>query len=208
MKQFTYALLLTSFVVYGQETGELYFSFFSLINLILKFILNSVANSGDSRQDYLDRPLQQFRSEKRLIDEKGFMDIIGLYSSIMGIYDSITNPSTGELAAQIKEGFQRVEQQLASIQQSINEVISIILDQSIRTQYASTERVITESLRCYNSYLNMTSPEGQEYWRQEFLKVGGLLRESVSFLLDGMLGRNIFAGDLLLTVVNNEKVTR
>ena len=208
MKQFTYALLLTSFVVYGQETGELYFSFFSLINLILKFILNSVANSGDSRQDYLDRPLQQFRSEKRLIDEKGFMDIIGLYSSIMGIYDSITNPSTGELAAQIKEGFQRVEQQLASIQQSINEVISIILDQSIRTQYASTERVITESLRCYNAYLNMTSPEGQEYWRQEFLKVGGLLRESVSFLLDGMLGRNIFAGDLLLTVVNNEKVTR
>ena len=150
----------------------------------------------------LEHPRQKVRNEK------GFMDIIGLYSSIMGIYDSITNPSTGELAAQIKEGFQRVEQQLASIQQSINEVISIILDQSIRTQYASTERVITESLRCYNAYLNMTSPEGQEYWRQEFLKVGGLLRESVSFLLDGMLGRNIFAGDLLLTVVNNEKVTR
>jgi hypothetical protein len=149
----------------------------------------------------LEHPRQNVRNEK------GFMDIIGMYSSIMGIYDSITNPSTAELAAQIKEGFQRVEQQLASIQQSINEVISIILDQSIRTQYASTERVITESLRCYNAYLNMTSPEGQEYWRQEFLKVGGLLRESVSFLLDGMLGRNIFAGDLLLTVVNNEKVT-
>ena len=208
MKQFTYALLLTSFVVYGQETGELYFSFFSLINLILKFILNSVANSGDSRQDYLDRPLQQFRSEKRLIDEKGFMDIIGLYSSIMGIYDSITNPSSAELAAQIKEGFQRVEQQLTSIQQSINEVINIILDQSIRTQYASTERVIRESLRCLNAYLNINSADGKEYWRQEFLKVAGTVRESVSFLLDGMLGRSIFAGDLLLTVVNNEKVLR
>ena len=136
------------------------------------------------------------------------MDIIGLYSSIMGIYDSITNPSSAELAAQIKEGFQRVEQQLTSIQQSINEVINIILDQSIRTQYASTERVIRESLRCLNAYLNINSADGKEYWRQEFLKVAGTVRESVSFLLDGMLGRNIFAGDLLLTVVNNEKVTR
>ena len=136
----------------------------------------------------------------------GFMEIIGFVKGIMGIYDSIVNPSTKELADLIKQGFSDVERELYDIQQSINDLISIIADQSMRTQYASTERVITESLRCYNAYLNMTQQEGKDYWRGEFLKTGSLLRESVSFLLDGMLGRNVFAGDIVATVTDAEKV--
>ena len=126
----------------------------------------------------------------------------------MKVYDSIANPqpSDAELAALIKQGFSDVERELFDIQQSIDDLISIIADQSVRTQYASTERVITESLRCYNAYLNMTQQEGKDYWKSEFLKTGSLLRESVSFLLDGMLGRNVFAGDIVATTTAAEKV--
>lgn len=139
-------------------------------------------------------------------DERVFMEIVGIVRGVMGVYDSITNPSTGDLQDQINDGFHRVEQQLSAIQQSIDQVINVVIDQGIRGQYVTTERVITESLRCYNAYSSMTDEQDAAYWRGEFLRWGAYLRESVSFLLDGMLGRGIIAGDVFLSIVASEQV--
>ena len=133
------------------------------------------------------------------------MEIIGVVSGMMSIYDFLTK-TPGITDDQIKQGFNDVQQQLNTIQNMIDQTIGLIVDTSIRNQYVTTERVITESLRCYNAYTSMTAPEDLAYWQGEFLKWGSFLRESVSFLLDGMLGRGIIAGDILEAIVITNKV--
>lgn len=48
----------------------------------------------------------------------------------------------------------------------------------------------------------MTDPAAQLYWRKEFFKWGSFVRESVSFLMDGMLGRGLvtIASDILQSI--------
>lgn len=100
--------------------------------------------------------------------EKVFMEIIGVVSGMMGIYDFLTK-TPGISDDQIKQGFNDVQQQLNTIQNMIDQTISLIVDTSIRNQYVTTERVITESLRCYNAYTSMTAPDDVAYWQSEFL---------------------------------------
>jgi hypothetical protein len=141
--------------------------------------------------------------------DKDAFDILGIYGTILGIYDFIASqfePSNTEILAEIKEGFQKVDTQLNSIKQSINEVINIVLDQSIRTQYGEAERQITDCVFHLNSYLSVTSPNGQ-YLREQFVNSGDKVGDYVRFLLKGMLGEYILSSDLLDAVVRIEKVT-
>ena len=101
---------------------------------------------------------------------------------------------------------EQANEQFSTIQTKIGEFISLLTDESIRDQYASTERVIVESLHCFNAYTNMTEPEDVAYWKAEFLKWGSSLRESVSFLFDGICGRSIIASDILQAIVVTYKV--
>ena len=134
-----------------------------------------------------------------------FLEIFGIVKVVMEAYDLLTFTS-GATSSEVKEGFEHVNEQFSSIQSKIGEFISLITDESIRDQYASTERVIVESLHCYNAYTNMTEPEDVAYWKAEFLKWGSSLRESVSFLFDGICGRSIIASDILQAIVVTCKV--
>ena len=75
----------------------------------------------------------------------------------MGVYDRLTR-SSGITDDDIKQGFYYVQNELNSIQSMIDEAIKLLTDAAIRNQYVTAERVITESLRCYNAYTNMTNP--------------------------------------------------
>ena len=126
----------------------------------------------------------------------------GLIGSMVGIYDFFFNPNNGDLEEQLDH----VQEQLDVIEAVIEEIVVTVEEESIRTQYVSSQRVILESLRCYNAYANMTHPEAASYWYKEFLKWGSFVRESVNFLMDGMLGTGFIASDILESMVIISKV--
>lgn len=148
--------------------------------------------------------------ERRLlfgpIGPGAFLEICGIILKLaMEAYDLLTW-TEGARSSEVRDGFIQVKEQMEAIESKNDQIISLIIDTAIRDEYITTERVIMESLRCYNAYLNMTEPEDVAYWKGEFIKWGGLLRESVSFLFDGMVGRGIIAGDILQAIVTTYKV--
>ncbi len=85
-----------------------------------------------------------------------------------------------------------------------------IADGSMRTQYFSSQRVIMESLRIASNYVNVSNEvnatsDDLDYWASEMGKWGSLVRESIMFLMDGFLGTNVIAGDLLKYLVVAEQ---
>ncbi len=126
-----------------------------------------------------------------------FNNAVGDTATGFGIYDWATTPSNQDLADELLH----VQVQLEDIKRSITELINQVEEESIRTQYVNSERVIVESLSCENIYGNMTEAQDVDYWRREFLKWGSMLRESVSFLLDGILGKGMIGSDILETIV-------
>lgn len=133
----------------------------------------------------------------------------GMTGTGIGIYDYCTTPSN----KQLKDELLDVQKQLNEIQGSVSELINAVKEESIRTQYNTAGRAIVESLRCHNNYLNMTyeqaggvlyprDEQGAAYWRKEFLKWGGSVRESVSFLLDGILGHGLIGSDILQAIAD------
>ena len=127
----------------------------------------------------------------------------------LGAYDSFANPSTEELLGQIND----IQKQLEGITQDLKNVIHQVEDAGMKAQYVSSQRVIVESLRIVNYYLNMTevqnvntTQEDIDYWQNEFAKWGSLVRESVSYLMEGMLGRGFISGDIIKQLVHIEKV--
>ena len=132
----------------------------------------------------------------------GLNSLAGLVGGVIGIYDYFAFPSNQDLMEQLKH----VEEQLDVIEVLIEEIVVTVEEESIRTQYVSSQRVIFEALRCYNAYANMTDPQDASYWHKEFLKWGSFVRESVNFLLDGMLGTGFIASDILESMVIISKV--
>ena len=127
----------------------------------------------------------------------------------LGAYDSFANPSTEELLGQIND----IQKQLEGITQDLKNVIHQVEDAGMKAQYVSSQRVIVESLRIVNYYLNMTevqnmntTQEDIDYWQNEFAKWGSLVRESVSYLMDGMLGRGFISGDIIKTIAGEGNV--
>lgn len=125
-----------------------------------------------------------------------FRNVGGSVAGGYGVYKSVTRMTNQDLADELLE----VQLQLEDIKRSITELINQVEEESIRTQYVSSERVIVESLRCENNYGNMTEAQDADYWRREFLKWGSMLRESVTFLMDGMLGKGMIGSDILDTI--------
>ena len=140
--------------------------------------------------------------------------ILGFIANIFKIYSAIANPNTNannqtdtsELENLIKDGFQQVEQQLNQIQQGINDIINLITNEAIKNQYGDDEAIIRASLRAYNTYLNMTSPQALEEAKKDFVAIGQSLYVRLIHLMEGMLGGLVFAGDIFGTVVETEKV--
>lgn len=135
-------------------------------------------------------------------------DMFGIFTSGLGIYDHFKHPSTQDLMDEILS----IQEQLVGITEDLKQVINLVKDASLRTQYVSSQRVIVESLRIVNYYVNMTemqnmntTQEDIDYWQSEFAKWGSLLRESVSFLMDGLLGRGFISGDIIkeITLIEN-----
>ena len=127
----------------------------------------------------------------------------------LGAYDSFANPSTEELLGQIND----IQKQLEGITQDLKNVIHQVEDAGMKAQYVSSQRVIVESLRIVNYYLNMTEVQNKnttqediDYWQNEFAKWGSLVRESVSYLMDGMLGRGFISGDIIKTIAGEGNV--
>lgn len=121
----------------------------------------------------------------------------------IGLYSRLNNPNTIELYDEIMA----IHDELIAIKGNLDEVISAVKEASIRAQYASCERIIYESYRIVGYYLNMTestelntTQEDIDYWQGEFAKWGGLVRESVSFLMEGLLGGSYVSGDILETI--------
>ena len=127
----------------------------------------------------------------------------------LGAYDSFANPSTEELLGQIND----IQKQLEGITQDLKNVIHQVEDAGMKAQYVSSQRIIVESLRIVTYYLNMTEVQNQnttqediDYWQNEFAKWGSLVRESVSYLMDGMLGRGFISGDIIKTIAGEGNV--
>ena len=122
--------------------------------------------------------------------------IVGVFGNVLGIYDVFGRKSNQELM----DGLKEIERQLDEINNTIEELMSAVDESSIQTQYISAQRVIMESIRCFNNYANMTEPENKAYWFREFNKYGSLVRESTSFIMDGMLGNGFIATDIIKTL--------
>ena len=133
----------------------------------------------------------------------GIGDGISIIGSVIGIYDYFSTPGNAELQEQLNH----VQEQLDVIESLITELVATVEEESIKTQYVSSQRVIMESLRCYNNYENMTNPMDAAYWYKEFLKWGSFVRESVNFLMDGMLGTGFIASDILNSIEIISQVT-
>ena len=128
-------------------------------------------------------------------------------NSLTSVYDHFTQPSFDQLMEEINH----IEDQLNQVQSSLNELAKSISDSSMRKQYVSSQRVVMESVRITYYYLNVTTElangnkhltqEDLNYWRTEINKWGSMLRESVSFLMDGFNGVNILAGDIIESIV-------
>lgn len=99
-----------------------------------------------------------------------------------------------------------IQLELKNINQKISEVILEVNDMAIKTQYVSAQRVILEAIRCFENYAKMTKKEDKAYWLREFKKYGNLVRESISFLMDGMLGNGFIASDILQTICSMSQV--
>ena len=127
---------------------------------------------------------------------------MGAASDGLSIYNYVRNPSNHDL----KDELLYVQQQIEEIKQSVTALINQVKEESIRTQYVSAERVIVEANRCYINFLNMSEPLDVLYWKREFLKWGGLVRESTSFLLDGVLGYGMLGSDILQTFADNANI--
>ena len=133
----------------------------------------------------------------------GIGDGISIIGSVIGIYDYFSTPGNAELQEQLNH----VQEQLDVIESVIEEIVVTVEEESIKTQYVTSQRVIMESLRCYNNYENMTNPMDAAYWYKEFLKWGSFVRESVNFLMDGMLGTGFIASDILNSIEIISQVT-
>ena len=128
--------------------------------------------------------------------------------AIGGITSYFIQPTTAELYNQINN----IQKELDEVQEGLGQLMAEIADASMRTQYVSAQRVVKESLRLSAYYANVTeevangntnvTPDDVDYWRSEVAKWGSLLRESVTFLMDGFLGENVIAGDLLKYIVD------
>ena len=110
--------------------------------------------------------------------------MFSLTSSGLALYDHFGTESNEALMEELEV----IEQQLEEIQNIIDDLMSTVKEESVKMQYVNAQRIIMEGLRCYNTYANMTNPVDQLYWSKEFLKWGSFLRESVNFMMDGMLG--------------------
>ena len=124
---------------------------------------------------------------------------------VLSKYDSLStgNYTNEDLINQL----QNVESQIDDIMQTVTKLINSEKEESIKMQYANAERVIVEALRCYTNFASMTEPVDIAYWKKEFFRWGGMVRESTTFLLDGILGRGIIGSDILKTladIVNSE----
>ena len=135
--------------------------------------------------------------------------VIGFVNAMFSVYDHFANPSTEELLSQIDD----IQNQLEGITQDLKDVINQVKDAGMKAQYVSSQRIIVESLRIVTYYLNMTEVQNQnttqediDYWQSEFAKWGSLLRESVSFLMDGLLGRGFISGDIIKQIAEIENV--
>ena len=157
--------------------------------LLLIYLLVGVGgHQHDMFDDYDDEDLD------------GGVFIVG---DVFGIYDYFSTPGNAELQEQLNH----VQEQLDVIESLITELVATVEEESIKTQYVSSQRVIMESLRCYNNYENMTNPMDAAYWYKEFLKWGSFVRESVNFLMDGMLGTGFIASDILNSIEIISQVT-
>ena len=137
------------------------------------------------------------------------IELIGYFSSMFTFYDRLNGPNSNELMAEM----QHIEQQLDEIKDSLTAVTNAVKDSSLKSQYVSSQRIITESLRIAIYYLNMTedldlntTQADIDVWHMEFMKWGSMVRESVSFLMDGLLGRGIIGSDIIKTLVEIEEV--
>ncbi len=133
-------------------------------------------------------------------------DMFSMANDGISIYRFFNQPNGADLMYQIKS----IEDQLDQVQTGINQLMAEIADGSMRTQYVSSQRVIMESLRIASNYVNVSNevgatPDDLDYWASEMGKWGSLVRESVTFLMDGFLGHNVLAGDLLKYLVVAEQ---
>lgn len=121
--------------------------------------------------------------------------IVDLFSKGKSLYDHMNQAGPIDL----KPYFQKINVELDEIRSGLSELMRSIKDTSIRRQYLSAQRVILESYRILDYYTTVeeTYPTELDYWKSEFAKWGSLLRESILFLLDGMLGHNAIAGDII-----------
>lgn len=155
------------------------------------------------------RPKRQFGEIMTVI---GFVNT--MFSVGFGIYKRLDDPVSNE---QLYEQMKEIEATLNNIQSELQDVTKAVKKECIQVQYLSAQRVVYESLRISIYYLNMTEhpelfpnypPEFNvtqadlDYWEDEFAKWGSLLRENINFLMDGLLGRGILAGDILKTIVD------
>ena len=147
--------------------------------------------------------------EKRQLATTIEAPVIGFVNAMFSVYDFFTNPSTEELLGQIDD----IQNQLEGITQDLKDVINQVKDAGMKAQYVSSQRIIVESLRIVTYYLNMTEVQNQnttqediDYWQNEFAKWGSLVRESVSYLMDGMLGRGFISGDIIKTIAGEGNV--
>ena len=130
--------------------------------------------------------------------------MFSLTSSGLALYDHFGTESNEALMEELEV----IEQQLEEIQNIIDDLMSTVKEESVKMQYVNAQRIIMEGLRCYNTYANMTNPVDQLYWSKEFLKWGSFLRESVNFMMDGMLGTGFIASDILQTIEEVAKVKK
>ena len=114
------------------------------------------------------------------------------------MYDRFTKPTNKDIMNELIS----VQLQVEAITEQVTKMLHDVEEESIKMQYVNAERIIVEALRCYNNFLNMTEPDDIYYWRREFLKWGGMVRESTTYLLDGVLGRGMISSDILKTIVN------
>lgn len=90
-------------------------------------------------------------------DECG--ELGGTAFDILGFYDFFGSKSNGDLMDALLD----IQDQLIDINDSIEQLISAVDKSAIQTQYISAQRVIMESIRCFNNYANMTKPEDKAY---------------------------------------------
>jgi len=136
-------------------------------------------------------------------------DMFSTVNNILGWYSRIKHPNTQDL----NDAIVNIQNDLTKIQKDLNEVISRVKVASIQAQYVSSQRVIFESYRIATYYLNMTETkdlttavEDVEFWQLEFVKWGSMLRESINFFLDGLLGGGFIGADVLETIAEISNV--